>query len=231
VASVALAGAVLLIREERRQRLTEFGIYYATGTLLGAAFLGLLPHALHHMSPPRVLAATLAGLLLFFILEKLTIWRHCHVRHCDVHASAGALILVGDSLHNFADGVAIAAAFAGSVPLGIATSVAVLAHEVPQELGDFFILLESGYSKSRAFVFNMASGLFCVLGGLLGYVLASHLEAYLPYLVAVSAASFIYIALADLVPRHRQAMGMGSVVRQVVLIVAGIGTIIILHGH
>jgi zinc and cadmium transporter len=163
------------------------------------------------------------------LLEKLALWRHCHEQPCDVHTRAGTLILTGDSFHNFVDGVAIAAAFAGSVPLGIATSVAVIAHEVPQEVGDFAILLESGYTRSRALLFNGLSSCATLPGAILTYYLLPVVSWAVPYLLSLSAASFIYIALADLVPGRRSTGGLKSLVWELALIALGMGTIYLLR--
>jgi zinc and cadmium transporter len=223
--SVGLAGLVLCFPSRHLDGLTRYLIPYAIGTLLGAAFFGMIPQALHHLSTRTALGAILAGIILFFILEKLAIWRHCHQRRCDIHSQAGTLILIGDSLHNFVDGVAIAVAFATSVPLGITTSVAVIAHEVPQEVGDFAILLASGYTRRRAFLFNALSSLAALLGAVLAYVLLAPLRQFVPYLLALSAASFLYIALADLIPGRREVSGLHALAWELVLIVAGVGTI------
>jgi zinc and cadmium transporter len=227
--SVGMAALVLLIKEKRRSFLTAGLIPYAIGTLLGAAFFGMIPHALLGMPAAAVLPTVLFGMILFYVLEKFALWRHCHEQPCEVHTRAGAMILLGDSLHNFVDGVAIAAAFSGSVPLGIATSVAVIAHEVPQEIGDFAILLESGYSRSRALGFNALSSLAALPGAVLTFFLLPFIHPLVPYLLAVSAASFIYIALADLVPGRRASGGLRSLAWELPLMALGIGTIIVLR--
>jgi zinc and cadmium transporter len=227
--SVGLAGLLLLFPSGRLSLVTSCLIPYAIGTLLGAAFLGMIPHALQKLPSEPVLLTVLAGVILFFLLEKFTLWRHCHEQPCPTHTRAGEMILIGDALHNFVDGVAIAAAFAGSVPLGIATSVAVIAHEVPQEVGDFAILLESGYSKIRALGYNTLSSLTALLGAVLTYFLLPVIQSVVPYLLSVSAASFIYIALADLVPGRRATGGMRSLTWEVPLIALGIGTIVAVH--
>jgi zinc and cadmium transporter len=167
----ALLGAalVLLLPEKFRKILVANLVSYATGTLLGAVFLGLIPKALEKSSSPGILAWLLAGILFFFVMEKLILWRHCHVPECDVHASAGPLLLIGDAFHNFTDGVIIAGAFLLSLPLGIATGLAVISHEIPQELGDFAILLDSGYSRGQALFYNTMSALATLPGALLGY--------------------------------------------------------------
>jgi zinc and cadmium transporter len=229
IISVSIAGLVLLFNKERLPLLTNYLIPFAIGTLLGAPFFGMIPHALEHVSIQNALTTVLFGIILFFILEKLAIWRHCHKEGCEVHTQAGAMILIGDSLHNFVDGVAIAVAFAGSIPLGIITSVAVIAHEVPQEVGDFAVLLSSGYSRSKAFIYNAISSLAALLGSLLAYLLLPMIQPIVPYLLLLSAASFIYIALADLVPGRREVHGFRFLVTELVLILFGIGTIAALH--
>jgi zinc and cadmium transporter len=225
ICSVGLAGSLLLFKGRRLLSVTSVLVPYAIGTLLGAAFFGMIPHALLRLASTSVLPTVLLGIILFYVLEKFALWRHCHEQPCDVHTRAGTMILIGDSLHNFVDGVAIAVAFAGSVPLGIATSVAVIAHEVPQEVGDFAILLESGYSRSRALLFNALSSLAALLGAVMTYFLLPVAQTLVPYLLSVSAASFIYIALADLVPGRRAKGGLVSLVWELPLIAAGMGTI------
>ena len=154
-----------------RERLVPFLVSYATGTLLGASLLGLLPEAIEQGGLLPSLGSVLAGLIAFFVLERFLIWRHCHHEGpCEVHGAAGQLILVGDALHNFVDGAVIAAAFMSSVPLGIATGIAVIAHELPQEVGDFAILLDNGFSPRRALTWNLVSGSTTIPGALLAYV-------------------------------------------------------------
>jgi zinc and cadmium transporter len=164
-------------------------------------------------------------MVLFFVLEKLVLWRHCHDSDCEVHSRAGPLILVGDAFHNFVDGVVIAAAFLTSIPLGIATALAVIAHEVPQEVGDFAILLDSGYSRRKALLFNALSSLATLPGAVLAWFWLAETRGAVPYILGLSAASFIYIAAADLIPHlHRQVTAKAAL-RQFVLLIAGIGTI------
>lgn len=226
VGVVAGAGVVLLAGESARRRLVSVLISYAVGTLLGGAFLGLLPKALQAGDANAVLATVLAGLVGFFVLEKWVLWRHCHDPNCEQHSAAGMMILVGDAFHNFVDGIAMAAAFLASVSLGMATSLAVIAHEVPQELGDFAILQASGYSRGRSLAYNLLSSASTLPGALLGYYALSTLASATPYILAISAASFIYIAGADLIPGlHRQVSPRESL-RQLVLMLAGIATIL-----
>jgi len=223
----AIAGATLLLAfpSAVRKRLLPCLLSFATGTLLGAAFLGMLPKALQEAAPLAVSGTVLGGIVLFFLLEKIILWRHCHEPGCEGHSSAGPLILVGDAFHNFVDGVVIAAAFLISVPLGIATALAVIAHEVPQEVGDFAILLDSGYKKMRALGLNLLSSLATIPGALTGYFALAEARQAIPYILSISAASFIYVAIADLVPGLHRAVGLSASLLQVALIVAGIATI------
>ena len=223
----AISGAALLLLfpQSTRKTLLPCLLSYATGTLLGAAFLGMIPHGLQQATPVAISATVLAGIVLFFILEKLIIWRHCHDAKCEVHGTAGPLILIGDAFHNFVDGFVIAAAFLTSIPLGIAASLAVIAHEVPQEVGDFAILLDNGYSKTRALLLNMLSSLATLPGALIAYFFLGATREAVPFILALSAASFIYIAIADLVPILHRQTGLTATLRQLGLMLAGIGTI------
>lgn len=227
--------ATLLFRTEGAfsAYLKNLVLSYATGTLLGAAFLGMIPHALDALPASRALATVLAGLVGFFVLEKLLVWRHCHEEGCPIHAQAGPLILVGDGVHNFIDGIAIALAFQQSWALGSATALAVIAHEIPQEVGDIMILLHQGWSRRRAVGSNVLSSLMTVPGALLAYWVGRQVAGIAPYALAVSAASFIYIALADLTPDHRAQPQLRTTLLQLAGIAAGIGTIALVRvtGH
>ena len=152
-----VASGILLVKDSARSKLIPWLVSYAVGALLGVSMLALLPTTLEQLPPPRVFATLLCGILLFFVLEKLVLWRHCHTHDCEVHESSVFPVLVGDAFHNFVDGAVIAAAVMTSVPLGISTAVAVAAHEIPQEVGDFAILLHAGYSRSRALLLNVLS--------------------------------------------------------------------------
>ena len=229
IGAIALAAAYLAFLEKIRKPLIPYLISYATGTLLGAAFLGLLQHALDHAPASSILPTVLAGILAFFLLEKVVIWRHCHNENCERHATAGPLLLIGDSFHNFIDGIAIAAAFIASIPVGIATGLAILAHELPQEVGDFAVLIESGYSRQQALVYNILSGASTLPGALLAYFFLMDMHELTPYVMAFSAASFIYIAIADLIPGLHQRVDIKHAISQILLILAGIGTIVMFH--
>jgi len=253
VLSVMAAAVFLLLRDHHRNAVLPHGISFAIGALLAVAFWGLIPEAFAEVKPEQFqsLSATiLAGILGFFVLEKLLIWRHCHYGECEAHGddghehgddhahshghgvvkSAGALIILGDGIHNFVDGVLIAAAFLTDVQLGIVTSLAVAAHEIPQEVGDFAILLDSGYSRGKALFYNIIASLTTVLGGVLAYFSLEDLHDSLPYFLALAASSFIYIAVADLIPSLHTKTDMKTSLQQIALIAAGVFLICSLHG-
>ena len=233
VLSVIAAAAVAL---NARASWVAVLISYAVGTLLGAVFLELLPQAFQRADNLEGMAVTiLAGILLFFVLEKLVLWRHCHVEQCEAHdpplaphhdhGRSGMMIMIGDTFHNFVDGVLIAAAFLADHQLGIVTAIAIVAHEIPQEVGDFVILLHSGYSKGRAFAFNVLSGLAMVLGGAIGYVALQSVQHWIPSLLGLAAASMIYVSVADLIPGLHKRPELMATLQQVVLITLGVATI------
>ncbi len=244
ILSVMVAGVFLLLPENQRNRVLPHGISFAIGALLAVAFWGLIPHAFEEVEPEQfqTLSGTiLAGILCFFVLEKLLIWRHCHSESCEAHVeeshshhhgqkSAGTLIIVGDSIHNFVDGVLIAAAFLTDVQLGIVTSLAVAAHEIPQEVGDFAILLQSGYSKAKALFYNVVASFTTVIGGVLAYYWLENLHELLPYFLALASSSFIYIAVADLIPSLHKKTDIKTSLHQITLILAGVLVICSLHG-
>lgn len=223
----AVAGTLfmLLCLKGKNRMLISSLVSYATGTLLGAAFLGMIPKALGLSSALFTSAMILCGILLFFLLEKLVIWRHCHDDNCEIHTRAGALILFGDAFHNFVDGVVITAAFLADKSFGVATTLAVFAHEIPQEMGDFAILLEGGYTRRKAFFYNFFSQITSLPGALIAYFSLKTAQAAIPYVLAISAASFIYIALADLIPGLHRNPNLRAGITQFVLILLGIGTI------
>ncbi len=256
VLSVIAASVFLLLPEDKRNIILPHGISFAIGALLAVAFWGLIPEAFAAKPSEDFQAISgtiLAGILGFFVLEKLLVWRHCHVETCEAHGeenqhdhaqeavqhghhhfgiekSAGVLIVVGDGIHNFVDGVLIAAAFLTDVKLGIVTSLAVATHEIPQEVGDFAILLHSGYSKSKALVYNVLASLTTVLGGILAYYSLDDLRDSLPYFLALASSSFIYIAVADLIPSLHKKTDIKTSLQQIALIAAGVLLICSMHG-
>jgi zinc and cadmium transporter len=240
IGALSLAAAFLVLPSEIRSTILPALIGYATGTLLGAAFLGLLPEAIARAPASGVLATALAGIFAFFLLEKLLIWRHHHQvgahhrhtgdeDHVHVGAAVGPLLLLGDGVHNFVDGVVIAVTFGVSVELGVAASVAIVVHEIAQEVGDFAILLDAGYPTGKAFVWNMVSGLTTLVGAALAYAFADRIEAATPYVMAVAASTFLYIGMADLIPALHRHVGLTATLTQLLLMGAGVGTIVLIH--
>jgi zinc and cadmium transporter len=210
-----------------RTRLVPWLVSYAVGALLGVALLDILPEALTLLAPQAVFGTLLAGILLFFTLEKLVLLRHCHTHECEVHGATAPLLFIGDGFHNFIDGAIICSAVMTSVPLGINTAIAVAAHEIPQEVGDVAILLAAGYSRRRALTLNLVSGGSGILGALIAFAAVQTVPAIRPFVLAFSAASLLYIAMSDLIPDlHRGQIDSNSM-RQVVLIGAGIATIVV----
>lgn len=270
VLSVSLAGLFAL---SLRTAWIPMLVSYAIGAMLGAVFLEILPHAFESASSIEAISATLLfGLLLFFVLEKLVIWRHCHGDHCEVHAihtehncpenqsaqngtkyravgqvhapsitthhthahhhdsgRSGMMIMIGDTFHNFVDGILIAAAFLLDVKLGMVTALAIISHEIPQEVGDFLILLHSGYTKKQAFIFNLASSLATLIGGLIAYFALQFVMGWIPYILGLAAASMLYVAVADLIPSLHKRTELRATISQVLLIALGIGTIVVVH--
>ena len=232
VGAISIAAVLLFFPDKIRKITVPYLISYATGTLLGAAFLGMIPAGLASAPATAVTTTVLTGIVIFFILEKVVLWRHCHEDECEVHGRAAPLILIGDAFHNFVDGLVIAAAFLTSIPLGISASLAVIAHEIPQEVGDFAILLDGGYQRKQAFILNTLSGLTTLPGAVLAYFWLTDMREAVPYILGISAASFIYIAMADLVPGLHKQVAMKASLHQLALLLAGIATIAVFHfGH
>jgi zinc and cadmium transporter len=250
IASAAFAGLFLLLPERTGTRMLPHFVSFATGALIGAALLGLLPEAMEGVGQGgahAVGAAMVVGLGVFFVIEKLVLWRHAHSQerngddgtahnHGPAHGhshghdhghngATGVLVLIGDSIHNALDGILIAAAFLTNVPLGLVTTLAVAAHEIPHRVGDFALLVQAGLSRQRALVLNMATGLASVVGGIVAYFGLSKAQEALPYALALAAAGFLYIAVAGLIPGlHRRADPRTSLT-QVCLMGAGVGVI------
>jgi zinc and cadmium transporter len=275
---LSVAGAALVSLNISRAGLPVL-ISYAIGAMLGAVFLEILPEAIEHANNVQAVTGTvLIGILLFFALEKLVIWRHCHGDHCEVHAphddahcpenlsleNAGienigqqsntkfkavlklqpnisakpqahshahdggrsaTMILIGDTFHNFVDGVLIASAFMVDIKVGIVTALAIIAHEIPQEVGDFLILLHSGYSKQKALWFNLGSSMATLLGAVLAYYFLQQATSAIPYILALAAASLLYVAVADLIPSLHKRTELNATISQLSLIGLGVMTV------
>jgi zinc and cadmium transporter len=243
VLATAAAAFTLALHSSWISRLVSF----AVGALLGAVFLELLPHALETGGAERVMITVLCGLLAFFLLEKLVLWRHAHGHDAHdanaeetehehaLHARgedqgrSGLMILIGTSVHNFCDGVVIAAAFLGSTALGTATTVAIVAHAVPQQVGDFAVLVHSGFTRRRAFAYNVTAGAATLAGALAAYLALADMQQVLPIVLAIAASSLLYVAVADLIPSlHRRPEPLETA-RQLALIGLGIAVIAVAH--
>lgn len=230
-------------------RLVRSLVSLSTGILLGTALLQVLPEAFEaHARPPALFGTLLAGLLAFFLLEKAELYRHGHHHEGDhphhghhhgfdaEQAGRGGLaVLVGDSIHNFSDGVIIAAAFLVDRHLGLATAIAIVAHEIPQEVGDYIVLLNAGLSRARALAYNALSGLAAVLGGVIGYFVVGPWEEAFPFLLVIASSSFIYVAVADLMPQLQRRLPWRETLSQIVWIAAGLGAAALIgqlrHAH
>lgn len=240
---VAAAGTLAL-----HSRWISHLVSFAVGALLGAVFLELLPHALEHGAVQRVMLTVLAGLLTFFLLEKLVLWRHSHLEAEALDASptqagvdarphshgfdggrSGLMIVIGNSVHNFCDGIVIAATFIADFTLGTTTALAIVAHAIPQQVGDFAVLLHSGYSRRRAFMYNLATGAATLAGGLAGYAALASMQEVLPTVLALAAASLLYVAVADLIPSLHRHPAPGETAQQLALIGVGIAIIAVAH--
>ena len=203
VSLISLAGILtFLIKEKQLNKILFFLISFSAGTLMGGAFFHLIPESLLENPAPMVLKSVLVGFILFFVIEKLLHWHHCRNHNCEKHPAKvlGIQNLAGDTLHNFIDGLVIIAAFSIDSGLGIATTLSVALHEIPQEISDFGVLIYSGFSKTKAIVYNLASALFAVLGVLVGFVLISSIDRLTNFLIPIAAGGFIYIAASDLIP-------------------------------
>ena len=215
----------------------DYFVSFAVGTLLGAAFLEIIPHAyelsrdLHQIS-----LIVLVGILVFFILEKLLVWRHCHGSHCENHSPVvnhdvkkGSILIIGDCFHNFIDGILIASAFIVDINLGLITALAIIVHEIPQEISNFSILINSGYSLSRTLLMNVITGFAMIIGAILAYSVLNDLEFLIPIILAFAASSMIYVAISDLIPSLHKKVEIKQTFQQTFSIFLGVLIIYFLH--
>jgi len=236
--AVIAAGIFVFLVEKVQKLVVTILMSYATGTLLTAALFGLIPEAIESAQNEShgIMLVVLGSILFFFFLEKIIIWRNCSDEKCMVHRSEAAapLVLIGDAFHNLVDGIVIAAAFLTDFTLGLTAGLSILAHEVPQETGDFGILLNAGYSKKKSFIYNTLSSIPTIPSAIIGYFILGTISIIIPYVLAISAASFLYIALTDLTPELHKKLGLKYGLRQLLFILIGIATmmfIFLLGGH
>ncbi|WP_244544896.1 MULTISPECIES: ZIP family metal transporter [unclassified Collimonas] len=224
-------------------KVVERMVSLSVGIMLATSLLHALPEAFESQADSHTLfAVLLGGLLAFFVLEKFAILRHSHHHEDDGHGhhhghdkkeagKAGWMILVGDGLHNFTDGILIAAAFLADPHLGLITGLAIIVHEIPQEIGDFIVLLNAGFSRTRAYVYNLICSLMAVLGGLLGYFTLERGMEWIPYVLVFASSGFIYIAVSDLMPQMQRRATLRETIPQILLIGAGVAIVLFLTRH
>ncbi|WP_416200210.1 ZIP family metal transporter [Undibacterium sp. CCC3.4] len=224
-------------------KMVERMVSLSVGIMLSTSLLHALPEAFEsHADPHTLFACLLAGLMAFFLLEKFAILRHSHHHEGDGHqhehghdahaaGKAGWMILVGDGMHNFTDGILIAAAFLANPELGFVTAFAIIAHEIPTEIGDFIVLLNAGFSRLRAYMYNLACSMMGVLGGVLGYFTLAHASEMIPYVLVFASSGFIYIAVSDLMPQMQRRATLRETIPQIILIGVGIALVVLVTGH
>lgn len=222
VSLVSLIGIfTLLLKEHFLHKILILLIAFSAGALIGGAFLHLLPEALEITAPEKIFPCLIVGFIAFFILEKYLHWRHCHEGICSVHAFT-YLNLIGDSIHNFIDGLVIGSSFIVNVHFGVITSLVIIFHEIPQEIGDFGVLLYGGFSKFKALFYNFITALTCVLGTVAGYFISEYMGNFTAFLLPFTAGGFIYIAACDLVPEIHKQMGFKKSIASIITFLGGI---------
>ncbi|MFX1436558.1 MAG: ZIP family metal transporter [Promethearchaeota archaeon] len=239
VGAILAASLFILIGEKIQKRLVTALLSFTTGTLLTAALIGLIPEAIEHSGEPHLITLIiLSGILFFFFLEKFLIWRNCQNNQCEIHSHApGPLILIGDAFHNFTDGIVIAAAFlTTNFGLGLAAGISIIMHEIPQEVGDFAILLHNGMSKRKALLYNLLSSSATIPSAFISYFILDVFDTIVPIFLAISAASFLYIALSDLTPQLHEKTEPKEIGKQIILVIIGILAMVLVlsiggHNH
>jgi zinc and cadmium transporter len=222
VSLISFVGVITLaLKDKILNKILLILIGLSAGALMGGAFLHLLPESVENSTGLDVYLLVLVGFILFFLIEKVLHWRHCHKGECDVHTFR-YMNLIGDSIHNFIDGLIMAASFVLSIPLGITTTIAIATHEIPQEIGDFGVLIYGGFSKKKAILLNFLIALTAVLGGIIGYFISNQIENIVIYILPFAAGGFIYIAATDLVPEIRKELDMKKYMVTLFVFICGI---------
>jgi zinc and cadmium transporter len=216
--------ATLVLRKDLLNKSVFILVSLAVGALLGDVFIHIIPEAYEGLGDPTLISlAIIAGILLFFVLEKILHWHHHTSEHAEEHPHPlGRMILAGDGVHNFIDGLIIAASYMVSIEVGVATTIAVILHEIPQEIGNFGVLIHAGYSKTKALWYNFLSALTAVAGAIVVLILGGITEQFVVWLLPLTAGGFIYIALSDLIPELHKDLRIGQGAIQVVAILAGV---------
>lgn len=223
VSLISLIGILIIFKNKKLNNTLLFLISFSAGALIGDAFLHLIPESLEAGNEFLISITIILGMLIFFILEKIIHWRHCHIPTSKKHPHhLGKMNLIGDSLHNFLDGLIIATSYIVSIPLGIATTIAVILHEIPQEIGDFGVLIYSGYSKRKALLLNFLTALTAILGGIIGLLLSKSIESFAHFMLAFTAGGFIYIGASDLIPELKKETNIKKTIVQIAGIILGV---------
>ncbi len=206
ISLISLIGVLFLgLNKNKLENFLFWMVSFSAGALMGGAFFHLLPESLEKLDSLVVFEVAMIGFIIFFVLERLLRWHHCHKIDCDTHKVLGYQNLIGDSIHNFIDGLVLISAFAVSIPLGIAVTFSIMLHEIPQEIGDFGVLVYSGFSKKKAIMFNLLSAGVAIVGVLVGYLMIKQGDIAIEKILPFAAGGFIYIAASDLIPElHRE---------------------------
>jgi len=222
IALIAFIGVITLsLKDKVLDKILLVLVSLSAGALMGGAFIHLIPESIEKGGESSPFIFVLTGFILFFIIEKVLHWRHCHKGKCDVH-TFHYMNLIGDSIHNFIDGLIIAASFIVSIPLGLTTTVAIAAHEIPQEIGDFGVLIYGGFKKKKALVLNFVVALTIILGGITGYFVSQNIENTVIFLIPFAAGGFIYIAATDLVPEIKKETNIKKSMATMLVFLCGI---------
>jgi zinc and cadmium transporter len=226
ISLISLIGVFTIsLKREFINKIVLILVAFATGSLLGAAFFDILPEAVEQ-SGENVFFYVFAGLMMFFVMERYIYWHHCHTGECQKHYHPVTYLnLIGDALHNFVDGALIAAAFLVNIPLGITTTFAIAAHEIPQEIGDFAILIHGGFSRTKALLFNFISSLTAVLGVLAAFFFIKNIDGLIPIILAIAGGGFVYIATADLIPEIHKETNKRNIIIQSIALVLGVAVV------
>jgi zinc and cadmium transporter len=218
---VWVAVLLLFLKKEMLSKITMILVSFSAGALIAGAFLHLLPEASEKIDPESLFLVVLVAFVVFFLIEKLFHWRHCHKDICEVH-TFGYMNLVGDSIHNFIDGLVIAGVFMVDFKLGVVTTLAMALHEIPQEIGDFGVLVHAGFNRTKALVTNYMVATMVILGGVVGYFASFNISSIMPYLLPIAAGGFIYIASSDLIPEIRKETNLKKSIKSFVAFLLGI---------
>jgi zinc and cadmium transporter len=222
IALIAFIGFfTLALKDKLLNKILLVLVSLSAGALMGGAFLHLIPEAVEEAEGMDIFLLILVGFILFFVMEKVLHWRHCHKGKCDVH-TFHYMNLIGDSIHNFIDGLIIAASFIASTSLGVTTTIAIAAHEIPQEIGDFGVLIYGGFKKKKAIILNFAVALVIVIGGIVGYFISAAIDHATVYLLPFAAGGFIYIAATDLVPEIKKELDFKKYMATLIVFICGI---------